>query len=51
VGQRLVVGHDQRGAPDLLDGVGHGEGLAAAGDAEQDLRWIAALEAGDELCY
>ncbi len=35
--ERLVVGHDQRRPLDLLDHVGHGEGLAAAGDAEQGL--------------
>ena len=49
VRQRLVVRHDQRRALHLRDDVGHGEGLAAAGDAEQDLRGIAALDAGDQL--
>ncbi len=35
--QRLVVGQHQRGALDLLDDLGHGVGLAGAGDAQQDL--------------
>ena len=37
VRQRLVVRHDQRRPLNLLDDVGHREGLAAAGDAEQHL--------------
>ena len=36
-GQRLVVAHHQRGAAQAGDDVGHGEGLAAAGDAQQRL--------------
>ena len=35
--QRLVVRQDQRRPLHRLDHLGHGEGLAAAGDAEQDL--------------
>ena len=31
--QRLVVGNDQRGSLHPLNDVGHGEGLAGAGDA------------------
>jgi hypothetical protein len=34
---------------DLLDDLGHGEGLAGAGDAEQDLVLVSGVEAGDEL--
>ena len=33
----------------LLDDLGHGEGLAGAGDAEQDLVLVSGVEAGDEL--
>jgi hypothetical protein len=36
-GQRLVVGQHQRGALHLLDDLGHGIGLAGAGDAQQHL--------------
>ena len=36
-GQRLVVGQHQGGLLDLLDDLGHGEGLAGAGDAQQGL--------------
>jgi hypothetical protein len=36
-GQRLVGRQDQRRALGLLDHLGHGEGLARAGDAEQHL--------------
>ena len=36
-GEGLVVREDEGGAVDLLDDLGHGEGLAGAGDAEQDL--------------
>ena len=49
VGQGLVVGHHECRALHLFDDVRHGEGLTAAGDAQQDLRGIAALDAGDEL--
>ena len=41
-GEDLVGGEDQRGALQLLDHLGHGEGLAAAGDAEQHLGRLAA---------
>ena len=37
------------GRLELLDDLGHGEGLAGAGDAEQDLIFFAGGEAGDEL--
>ena len=36
-GQGLVVGQHQGGALDALDDLGHGEGLAGAGDAQQHL--------------
>ena len=36
-GERLVVRNDQRGLVHVLDDVGHGEGLARAGHAEQRL--------------
>ena len=36
-GQSLVVGQHQGGALDLLNDLGHGEGLARAGDAQQSL--------------
>ena len=36
-GQGLVVGQHQGGALDLLDDLGHGEGLARAGDAQEGL--------------
>ncbi len=48
-GQRLVVRHDQRRAVHPGDGLGHREGLARPGDAEQHLVLIAALEPVDEL--
>ena len=47
--QRLVVGHDQRRPVHPGDDLGHGEGLARAGDAEQRLMAIAAFESGDQL--
>ena len=47
--QRLVVGHDQRRPLDLLDHVGHREGLAGAGDAEQRLMPLPGLDALDQL--
>ena len=48
-GERFVVRQDQRGAIGALDDLGHGEGLAGAGDAEQDLMLFAGFEAADEL--
>ena len=35
--QGLVVGQDQRGPLDGLNDLGHGEGLAGAGNAQEDL--------------
>ena len=52
-GERLVVRHHQCGFLDLLDNVGHGEGLAGAGGAEQHLMAAAEVdpfhEFGDRL--
>ncbi len=48
-GEGLVVREDESGALDGLDDFGHGEGLAGAGDAEQDLILLASGEAGDEF--
>ena len=48
-GEGLVVREDEGGAVELLDDLGHGEGFAGAGDAEQDLVLVAGVEAGDEL--
>ena len=48
-GEGLVVGHDQRRPAELGDDVGHREGLARAGDAEQDLGRVAAAGALDQL--
>ena len=48
-GERLVVGQNQRRPIDLLDDVGHREGLAGAGDAEQCLVPIAGVQPFDQL--
>ena len=48
-GERLVVREDDGGAIGLLDHLGHGEGFARAGDAEEDLMAVAVVEAADEL--
>ena len=40
---------DERRALHAVDDVGHGEGLAAAGDAEERLVLIAAAQAVDQL--
>ena len=48
-GEGFVVGEDERGAVELADDLGHGEGLAGAGDAEEDLILFAGGDAGDEL--
>ncbi len=50
-GERLVGGEDERRALRLLDHLGHGEGLARSGDAEQDLVALARVEAGGQLVY
>ena len=48
-GQRLVRRQDQRRALRRLDHLGHREGLARAGDAEQHLRAVVALHALDQV--
>ena len=48
-GERLVVDHHQRRPVHARDGLRHRERLARAGDAEQHLVRIAALEPLDEL--
>ena len=48
-GEGFVVGEDERGAVELGDDLGHGEGLAGAGDAEEGLILFAGGDAGDEL--
>ena len=48
-GQGLVVGQDQRRPVHLGQHGGDGEGLAAAGDPQQDLVLVAALEPGRQL--
>uniref|UniRef100_A0A0N5A6Y0 NAD-specific glutamate dehydrogenase n=1 Tax=Parastrongyloides trichosuri TaxID=131310 RepID=A0A0N5A6Y0_PARTI len=47
--QRLVVGQDQGRALGLFDHLGHGEGLARAGDAQQHLLAIALVRLGHKL--
>ena len=48
-GEGLVVREDEGGALQLFDDFGHGEGLAGAGDAEEDLVFFAGVDAGDEF--
>ena len=48
-GQGLVVGQHQRGPLDGLDDLGHGEGLAGAGDAQQHLLLQPVLDALRQL--
>ena len=48
-GERLVRREHQRRALRRLDHLGHGEGLAGAGDAEQHLRAVVALGALDQI--
>ena len=43
------MGEDEGGAVELGDDLGHGEGLAGAGDAEQDLGGFSGVDAGGEL--
>ena len=47
--QRLVRREDERRALRRLDHLGHGEGLAGAGDAKQHLRAVVALDAFDQV--
>ena len=46
-GEGFVVREDEGGALELFDDLGHGEGLARAGDAEEDLVFFAGVNAGD----
>lgn len=48
-GEGLVVREDEGRTVELLDDLGHREGLAGAGNAEEDLVLFASVEAGDEL--
>ena len=48
-GEGFVVREDEGGALQLLDDLGHGEGFAGAGDAEEDLVFFAGVDAGDEF--
>ena len=48
-GQRLVGREDQGGAGDLPDDMRHREGLARAGNPEQDLVAVSVVDARDEL--
>ena len=48
-GKSLVVGHNQRRAIQRLDDLGHREGLARTGDAEQDLMLLPGFDAGQEF--
>ena len=48
-GQRLVRREDDGGALRRLDHLGHGVGLAGAGDAEQHLRAVVAVDAFDQF--
>ena len=49
-GQRLVVAEDEGGAAHILDDIGHGEGLARAGDTQQRLCGHTAQHPLGELC-
>jgi hypothetical protein len=47
--ERFIVREDKRGALQLFDDLGHREGFAGAGDAEEDLIFFACMNAGDEF--
>ena len=49
--ERLVVGDNDSRALDLLDDVGHGEGFAAAGNAQQGLVGHALMHAGGKALH
>ncbi len=49
-GEGFVVGEDEGGAVELGDDLGHGEGFAGAGDAEENLILFAGGDAVDEGC-
>ena len=48
-GERLVMGHDQRGPVHRGHDLGHAEGLARPGNAEQHLVLVPAVQSLDEL--
>jgi hypothetical protein len=48
-GERLVVRQDKRRPADLLDDLGHGEGLARARHAQQYLMLVAVVNASCQL--
>ncbi len=48
-GESLVVREDEGGALEFFDDLGHGEGLAGAGDAEEDLVFFSGADTGDEF--
>ncbi len=48
-GEGLVVRQDERRTVDLLDDLGHGEGLAGAGNAQQHLVLFAFVDTPGEL--
>ena len=48
-GECFVMAHDERRFADLLDDVGHGEGFAGAGDAEEGLVAVAGADGFDEF--
>ena len=48
-GQSFVMCQNQRGAPGLLDQLGHGEGLARPGHAEEDLMLLTGFNTAIEL--
>ena len=48
-GESLVVSEDEGRSVGGLNDLGHGEGLAGASDAEQDLVALASAETGEEL--
>src|SRR5690606_18554158 len=50
-GERLVGREDERRALRLLDYLGHGEGLAGAGDAKQHLRTFLTVDTFDKVAY
>src|SRR5271165_5223336 len=48
-GESLVMRQDESGPVELLDHLGHGESVAGAGDAEQDLVLLPGGDAGGEF--
>ena len=47
--ESLIVGQDQGGPVQGFDDLGHGEGFARAGDAEENLVFVARFDAADQL--